>query len=357
MKTIMIAFREESQNGGPYNSHLRIMNSRLKEKYHFVPLIVPKGKMGLFNIKIIKSLVMQIRKTKPDAVQIIGLEMIGFYLALSCKIAGVEKIILAIHGSTTEAIAFNKNRVKKFIMERLEIFTIKSAYCTFGVSKYVKTIKNVEKYSKKYYGEIYNMLIESSECYDRQMVEKELNIQHKKIVVVSTGRLTQEKGFDVLTEIIKHYKNNSSMVFVIAGEGIYKPIMEHELAEQINSGQVKLLGYRNDIAKILSAGDIFVMASYHETLCMSLMEAGQSGLALLASNVGGMREIVMENQNGYLIEPGDISGYIKKLDFLIENKEKLNQMKRSAKEIIHQNFSNSISIQKLDELYLSVVGD
>ena len=138
MKTIMIAFREGSENGGPYNSHLRIMESRLKEKYRFVPLIVPGGKMGLFNVKIIKSLVSQIRKVQPDAVQIVGLELIGYYLSVACRIAGVKNIILAIHGSTTEAIEFNKNPLKKWLMEQLEIFTLRTATCTYGVSEYLR---------------------------------------------------------------------------------------------------------------------------------------------------------------------------------------------------------------------------
>lgn len=350
----MIAFREGSENGGPYNSNLRIINSNLKEKYKFVPLIVPKGRMGLFNIRIIKNLVAQINSVHPDVVQIIGLELIGYYLALACHIAKIKNVIVAIHGSTTESIEFNRNPFKKFIMEQLEKFTLKTGKLTFGVSDYVYSIKNVAKCSKNYFGTIYNMLLIDQNIYNINDVKKELNIDNDCIVVMSTGRITEEKGFGVLTKVIKHYYNDSKIIFVIAGDGEYKQKMEELLAEQIINGQVKLLGYRSDISKILTAGDIFVMSSYHETLCMSLLEAGQKGLALIGSDVGGIREIISDGDNGYLVKVGDFNGIIEKINIL-KDIEILNNMKQRAKESIITKFSNDITIKKLDLLYTNII--
>lgn len=62
MKKIMISFREGGENGGPYNSHKRIMESQLNNKYDFVPLILPKGRLGMFNPKVTLSLIKQIKK-------------------------------------------------------------------------------------------------------------------------------------------------------------------------------------------------------------------------------------------------------------------------------------------------------
>lgn len=354
MKTIMISFREGGENGGPYNSHLRIMNSRLKEKYNFVPLFVPKGRMGLFNINIIISLVSQIKRVNPDAVQIVGLELIGYYLAIACRIARVKNVIIAIHGSTTEAIEFNKQPIKKWIMERLEAFTLKTGTCTYGVSEYVYTIKNVAKYSRNYFGTIYNMMLEDKTQYNRKEVRNEVGVRDEQIVVMSTGRLTKEKGYGVLTEVMKHYKEDTKIVFVIVGDGDYKQKMEEVLADQIAQGQIKLLGYRKDISKLLTAGDIFIMPSYHETLCMSLLEAGQKDMALIASDVGGMREIVQDGENGYLVDVGDIDSFIRKIDVL-RDKNKLMEMRKKARQTIVFKFSNEKAIESLDRLYTSVL--
>ena len=353
----MIAFREGSENGGPYNSHKRIMESSLKDRYSFVPLIVPKGKMGLFNVKLLKNLIKQIEEISPDAVQIIGLELIGFYLSVACKMAKVNNIILAIHGSTTEAIDFNKNPFKRLIMEILEIYTLKTATVTYGVSKYVKTIKNVEKFSRNYYGEIYNMLIETNCEYNILESREEFSISNSQIVIISTGRIIREKGYDVMTRIVKHYKDNDRVTFLIVGDGNYRFIMERELTDQIKQKQVKLLGYRSDIAYILSTGDIFVMPSYHETLCMSLVEAGQSGMALIASNVGGMREVIDNGVTGYLVEPGNDRAFIQKIDYLLDHEEQLERMKLLAKKYVNIKFSNNEIVRRLSSMYESILGE
>lgn len=241
-------------------------------------------------------------------------------------------------------------------MERLEVFTLKTGTCTYGVSEYVYTIKNVARYSKNYYGVIFNMMLEDKVRYNRKKIRNDFGVSEKEIVVMSTGRITVEKGYAVLTEVMKHYKGDSTIVFIIVGDGDYKKNMNEALAEQITEGQVKLLGYRNDVSKILTAGDIFVMPSYHETLCMSLLEAGQKGMALIASDVGGMREIVDDGKNGYLVKAGDVDAFIQRIDML-RDKNKLEKMRKNAKQIVVSKFSNETTINRLDGLYTSVFED
>ncbi len=355
MKTIMIAFRQGAENGGPYNSHLRIMQSNLKEKYTFIPLFVPKGRMGLFNIRIIYNLVKQIKKAKPDAVQIVGLELIGFYLTVACKLSGIKNIILAIHGSTSEAIEFNKNIFKKEIMNILEMYTLSGAKIAFGVSKYVHEIRNVKRYSKNYYGHIYNMLLENTTEIDGHAIRKELNIPAENIVIISAGRIEKEKGYELLVKVIKYFNNNHRMTFLIAGTGSYLDNMKVALKTQLDKGQVLFLGFQKDIKRILSTGDIFVMPSFHETLCMSLIEAGQCGLALIASNVGGMREVVTNEENGFLVSLGSANEFIKRIEELVNDRSKLLRFKENAQKTINFRFANNISLSRLDELYSMIL--
>ena len=356
MKKIMIAFREGGENGGPYNSHLRIMNSSLAKEYQFVPLYVPKGKMGLFNHKLLKLLVKQIEEAKPDAVHVVGLEMIGYYLVLACKKAKVKNIILAIHGSTTEAIELNKNIFKRYIMLALESYTLRNATITYGVSKYVGTIPSIKKHVRNYFGHIYNMVFLHETDGTVGLQKSELQIDDGKLIVTSTGRITKEKGFDTLTQVIKRFENREEVVFVIAGDGKYLPEMRERLASQVKTGQVHLLGFREDIPEILRMSDIFIMPSRHETLCMSLIEAGQCGLALIASKVGGMKEVVSEG-NGYLVDAEDVDGFVEKIDFLIHNRSLLEEMKQNAKNTIANQFDNRIAEERLLDLYRKILGE
>ena len=79
MKKIMLTLREGGENGGPYNSHRRIMNSKLNKKYQFIPLIIPRGRLGILNIKLTRYIIGQIKKYKPDIIHFTGLELIGFH--------------------------------------------------------------------------------------------------------------------------------------------------------------------------------------------------------------------------------------------------------------------------------------
>lgn len=347
----MIGFREGGENGGPYNSHLRIMESKLKSKFQFIPLLLPKGRLGIIGLWKILHMAKQIRAAKPDAVQIVGLEMIGAYMILACRLANVKNIILAIHGSTTEAIEFNENIFRKTIMIHVEKFTLKSAKFTFGVSDYVKTIMNVAKYSKNYIGTIYNMNHIIDSCSKRNIERSKLDIEESKFVILSTGRITREKGYDTLVNVIKNFKNNINIVFVIAGNGEYLSTMELLLQDQIGTGQVRLLGYRKDISDILKSGDIFIMPSYHETLCMSLIEAGKAGLALVASKVGGVKEIISDGHNGFLVESGNASEFTKKILKLYIDRELLSLFSNNIKQTISSKFSNIEIEKKLDRLY------
>ena len=349
LKTIMIAIRENGNNGGPNNSHLRIMESSLKEKYRFVPLIFPKGRMRIFNKPLHDNLVGQIKAVNPDAVHIIGLELVGYHLTVACKRAGVKRIILAIHGSSSESIEIQNNPPKNLMMRLLERYTLSKASITYGVSRYVGEIDVVNRFSKNYYGHIYNMLLPVDD--NKADHDNEFNFPGDALVIVSTGRIVIEKGYGVLTDVIRHYKGDLRYRFIIAGNGNYLPVMKSELKEQIEAHQVILTGFIDDVTKVLTVGDVFVMPSFHETLCMSLIEAGQYGLALIASKVGGMKEVIDDGESGFLCEAGDADSFIEHIDYFQNNRDKLAEYKTKAKKYVEEKFDNTGAVKKLDELY------
>lgn len=353
---VMISFRENGENGGPFVSHKRIMESRLSEKYQFVPLIVPKGHLGIFNLKVIKQLKNDILKTKPDIVHFSGLQLEGFHIALACKLAKVKNSIVAVHGSTSEAINFSK--FKKFVIHVVESITLRITDTSYGISKYVSSWSLIKKNSKKHIGYIYNMpFAENEKTYNKKNIREELNIGYDEIVIVSTGRITEEKGFKVLCQVIKSLQINEKVRFIIAGDGEYFHEMSKELEREIQLEKVFLLGYRSDIDVILSGSNIFVICSLHETLCISLLEAAQHGLALVATNVGGIPEIIVNNFNGFLTEINDVNSVKIALNELINDHSKMKQFGLNAKITINSKFSRESIIDQIDNLYRRVLNN
>lgn len=354
MKKVMITFREGGENGGPYNSHKRIMESRLSEEYEFIPLIIPKGRLGLINLKLTKTLISQIRSNKPDIVHFTGLELVGFHVALACRLLGIKKTIVAIHGSTSESILHNNTLLKKRIISFLEYLTLRWAGYSYGVSQYVSSWNKVKKYSNNYFGHIYNIVENNLKVSTSNILIREhLGIEKDKLIAVSTGRIVKEKGYDILSKVIQN-DDNDNLVYIIVGDGDFLPEMKRQLKKEIDSNKVHFLGYRNDVFSILTECDLCVMATLHETLCMSLAEAGYEGLALVASNVGGIPEIIVDGYNGFLIDVGSVSDFNKKINELSRNIGLLKKMKLQSKKYITEKFSASIIEKQLALLYEEV---
>lgn len=350
---IMITFRENAVGSGPYQSHLRIINSSLKNKYKFVPLFIPGHRLGVLNIKVIRKMATDIKTVSPDIVHFTGLELVGWYGMLACKISKQKNSLMVIRGSSEEAIEFNKNKIKKYAIKVIEYLTMKNTRYSYGVSKYVSSWIKIKKNCSHYLGYVYNLPgdMDVKQSYFR----KETGLNEKDILIVSTGRIEKEKGFEVLKNIICGFEWGNNVKFAIVGDGEYLQEMKEEVIKSGYNKNVIFTGYRSDIYNILQASDVFVMCSFHETLCNSVIEACRSGLPIIASNVGGIPEMVTDNVNGYLVSEHNINDYIVKINKLIENKSLRENMGKHSLDIFSQNFNETQIIDRIDYIYQGIL--
>lgn len=130
----------------------------------------------------------------------------------------------------------------------------------------------------------------ASQIHHRNQVRTELDIAPDEIVIGTVANLRREKAYDVLLDAAAHVTaQNEKVRFVSVGQGP----LEAEIAahhERLELGdRFLLLGYREDATRIMSAFDVFTLASHHEGLPVSLMEALALGLPVVATDVGGIR--------------------------------------------------------------------
>ena len=346
-KNIMMTMKIDGENGGPFISHKRIMESNLKEKYNFFPLWIPRARNIINPIGMYK-LIKQIKKMNPDIVQLTGLQLEGFLLLLVCRIAKV-KTVLAIHGSLKESLLIGN--IKKYIFYKLEKYTIKNATISYGVSDYVSSWE-ICKLSKNYFGTIYNI---SKFNKSNRSIKKELGLDKEDIVIVSTGRIVTEKGYDILWEVIKKIGKLKNVKFIIAGEGEYKKEFDFQIKKEKYEQHVFLVGYQPDISFVLNEADIFIICTKHETLCISLLEAAMAKLPLIGTNVGGIPEIIKDSINGYLVDNLDVDTFSEKLLKLVSDEKLRKKMGENAFRIVNSKFSESSITMKLDKLYQSIL--
>ena len=166
---------------------------------------------------------------------------------------------------------------------------------------------------------------------------------NRKKKIVSTGRLSKEKNFEMLIRAFSKI-TSSDYTLTIYGEGPQRDYLENIIGELNLSDKVSLPGSVDRVIDHISDADIFVMPSNHEGMPNSLIEGMSVGLVPISTDFasGGARSLITNGINGFLIPVGDESALTDKLDYLINNpdikeriRKKVNQIRQThSKEAI-----------------------
>lgn len=133
----------------------------------------------------------------------------------------------------------------------------------------------------------------------------ELQLDVEDVVFICVGRLEEIKGHHDLVAAFAGVRARARGVLIIVGEGPRRTEIERQVEELGLVSSVRVLGQRNDVPALLGVADCFVLPSYSEGLSCSIIEAMASGLPVVATDVGGNRELVVEGVNGFLVPPHD----------------------------------------------------
>jgi glycosyltransferase involved in cell wall biosynthesis len=154
----------------------------------------------------------------------------------------------------------------------------------------------------------------------RERVREELGISDNETVVATIANYRPEKGYhDLLRAARQVIDAVPSVRFVAIGHGP----LEREIQERHRSLQLGdrflLLGYREDAVRLLSAGDLFVLASLHEGYPIALLEALALGLPVVATSVGAVREVITDGQEGLIVPAGDFTGLAAAIEKVVQD--------------------------------------
>jgi glycosyltransferase involved in cell wall biosynthesis len=171
--------------------------------------------------------------------------------------------------------------------------------------------------------------------------------------ILAVGRLTQEKRVDRLLEIISRVRELASSPFEvqIVGAGPLRSTLE-ERAEQLGlRGIVEFKGAVSDMAAVYRSAHILAHAPDHEGTPNVLMEAMASGLAVVATNLGGVGDLMRHRDSGFLFSPGEDDDMARNLAMLVDNPDLRRQVGERARTSIEQTHSLHVLPRALSELY------
>lgn len=149
---------------------------------------------------------------------------------------------------------------------------------------------------------------------------------------IAIGRLVDDKDYHNLIYAVKNIYMLKNFELKIIGEGRDRPMLESMIKKYGLQNHVKLEGHKDNIPELLSQADAMVMSSRNEGLPMVLLEAGLQGLPIVATNVGGNAEVVLNGMGGYVVIPEnsvDLANHMLKIMHLgIEERKKMGQFNR-----------------------------
>lgn len=186
-------------------------------------------------------------------------------------------------------------------------------------------------------------------------LRQELNIPENCRVVVMVARLVEQKQHTKFLQVLELIRNQLPPTFVLlVGEGKLRERLEREAERRGLRDMISFTGHRNDIPQILALSDLSVITSDREGFSNAIVESLAAGLPVVASDVGGNREAIVDGECGFVVAPEDLTGFavaIKKL--LVE--DTLRQcMSEAARRRAHV-FSLEHMIEETRRLYLAVL--
>lgn len=306
------------------------------EPFHFVRTVVDGNKFikGIVFVEAIFHFLYYMLFKKIEIVHIHGASYASFwrkrvfiYMAILFK----KKVVYHIHGGKFQLFAKNRNRtIQKTLLKCNCIIALSNNWKAYFMENY--------KYSKVIV--IKNVIENPHICKDNSST----------FTLLFLGYISKNKGIFDLLEAISQNKTSyeNKLRLIIGGNGETNKIQDIITKNRLNN-IVSFQGWVSGKKKIalLNMANAYILPSYNEGLPISILEAMSYALPIISTNVGGIPEIVKNEVNGFIIEPGDKSEINTSINTLMNNKSLREKMGAESAQIAKDYLPRCISQQLL----------
>jgi glycosyltransferase involved in cell wall biosynthesis len=177
-----------------------------------------------------------------------------------------------------------------------------------------------------------------------------------KIVAVFAGRISAQKAPALLLNAwAEALKQCQGMHLIMVGDGDLRSRMQLQVRELGIENHVTFTGWVDNVQTYFENADFFLLPSRHEGMPMALLEAMAAGLPAVASNVGGVGDVIEHEKNGLLFESGDIDALIKHVVALSVSSSLRKTLGRQAKKMVENGFDLNHSCRRYIKFYNAVL--
>jgi len=190
-------------------------------------------------------------------------------------------------------------------------------------------------------------------------IRQELALPSDTNLAVSIGTVIKEKGYDNLIEaafLVK--KKQGNVKFIIVGNGVTETV--RELKKKIVGLNLKdcvyYLGYREDVPGIIRDSDFLIISSITEAFPLVALEAMALGKPIVATNCGGIPELVSDGETGFLVPINDPESLSDKILFMIKDRNRMREMGNRALAKFDENYTAETYTLHFENLYKNLIG-
>jgi len=266
----------------------------------------------------------EIKKINPEIIQVQSI-LIGIPAVISKKVLK-KPYIVWLRGSEIYIPWTFKKPISKVVLENADDL--------------IALTKDMEKaIQRTFAGKIAvipnGIDLEEFETLSKEKSRAKLHIKNGKKLIIYVGTLRPIKGIKYLIQSMKIVtKYDDKLLLLLVGDGEEKEKLKNLVDELNLSKNIKFVGriIHERIPEYLIASDIFVLPSLSEGFPLVSLEAMASGLPIVATNVRGLPEIVVDGENGYLVEPMNPQQIAEKILLLLKNDELRDKISRNNKD-------------------------
>jgi glycosyltransferase involved in cell wall biosynthesis len=187
---------------------------------------------------------------------------------------------------------------------------------------------------------------------ERFQIAGPIRLDSAEVLIATVAVLGERKGHQYLLEAAAFLKEAGySLKYRFAGEGSQKEHLQKMAIELRLKEEVVFDGFVRDIPKFLSEIDIFVLPSLYEGMGVAVLEAMAAGKPVVASNVGGIPELIEDGVTGLLVPPGDPNTLAMSISRLVSQRSLMNEMGTNGCERVRRHFTMTQTAKKIEDYY------
>ncbi|HEY0074127.1 MAG TPA: glycosyltransferase family 4 protein [Abditibacteriaceae bacterium] len=321
------------------------------------PIIIPSLGREISpksDLQTLREVLRLMRREKPQIVHTHTAKA-GFVGRLAARMARVPVVVHTFHGNVFKGY-FSPRKTKLFIS--IEKNLARSTDAIIVLSEQQRNeilglgIGRAEQYRVIPLGLDLSPFLQSEKL--RGELRQELQIDSAPLIGI-VARLVPIKAIHLLLEAaVQVLKTHPQAIFLIVGDGELRTALEQQSRDLNIQNNVRFLGFRSDLARLYADFDVSVLCSLNEGLPVAVIESLASARPVVATNVGGVGDLIKHQKTGWLCPSQDVNALAEGIRFVLENPTQSAQWGKAGRERVYPSLDIARLCGDLEKLYLEL---